>query len=304
MTKLRGSFPAVSVALGTFDGIHLGHQKIISRVVNLARSSGGTSVVFTFSNHPLAVLAPEHCPPQIVSQQDKAALIEKLGVDVLLTIPFTREFLRLSPAAFITMLADNLGPRHVVVGPNYSFGYQGAGTPDVLQQAGRENSFSVEVHESVYVETMLVSSTLIRQCITEGNIRQATMLLGRLPCVTGTVIAGDQRGRTLGYPTANLAVDANLVLPADGVYAVRVNNQKNQYYGVANIGKNPTFQGSERRLEVYILDYTANLYGQVLTVEFVERIRSEIRFATTDELKRQIGQDVAAVRSYFNILSR
>lgn len=206
VTNLKLDFPGIVIALGTFDGIHIGHQQIISRAVKLAKENNGTSVVFTFSNHPLSVVAPHHCPPQLVTQDYKAKLIEKLGVDILLSIPFTPEFLKLSATEFIQLAVGNLSPKHIVVGPNYFFGHKRSGTPELLQNAGKEHGFKVEIHPTVSYNDQMVSSTLIRQLIAGGHVDKILPLLGRLFTIQGLVIHGAKRGRQLGFPTINLAL--------------------------------------------------------------------------------------------------
>jgi len=303
LTNLNQRFSGVTIALGTFDGIHLGHQKIISRAVELARQINGTSMVFTFSNHPLSVVAPQHCPQQLVTQEYKAKLIEKLGVDVLLTLPFTPQFLKLSATEFIHLTLGNLSPKHIVVGPNYFFGYKRSGTPEFLQAAGDKYGFNVEIHPTVHIDDTIVSSTLIRQLISAGNVDQAAHLLSRPFAFTGTVIHGDKRGRQLGYPTINLKIPQQLILPADGVYAVVVTINNIQYNGVANIGNNPTFNGIHRRLEVHLLDFDDNVYGQVVSVSFLKKIRGQITFSNAEQLKIQIFEDIAAAKSYLSYVN-
>jgi riboflavin kinase/FMN adenylyltransferase len=300
ITNLNADFSGITIALGTFDGIHIGHQKIISRAVDLAKKINGTSVVFTFSNHPLSVVAPERCPLQLVTQDYKAELIQSLGVDILLTIPFTPEFLELSATQFLTLALENLSPKHIVVGPNYFFGYKRSGTPEVLQHAGIQHGFNVEIHPTVYVNNTIVSSTLIRQMVTAGNVEQAAHLLGRQFQIKGIVIHGAKRGRELGYPTVNLEIANDMVLPADGVYAVSVTIENTQYNGIANIGNNPTFNGVDRRLEVHILDFSGNLYGQSVVVSFLKHIRGQITFSSPTELKLQIYHDIKAAQVYYS----
>lgn len=297
---LTTKYPAMAVALGAFDGIHIGHQKLISRTVEFAKATNGTSVVFTFSNHPLSVVAPERCPLQLVTQDDKAELLRELGVDVLLTIPFTADFLKLSPEQFINLVLENLNPKHIVVGPNYYFGYKSTGTPELLQSAGVEHGFNVEVHPTVYVNDTIVSSTLIRQMITDGHVDQAAQFLGRPVTIKGIVIHGAKRGRKLGYPTINMEFPSQSVLPTDGVYAVSLTIENSQYNGIANIGNNPTFNEIGRRLEVHILHYSGNLYGQAVTVKFLRHIRGQITFKNSEELKLQIGQDIKAAQAYYS----
>lgn len=298
ITNLNLKLPRITIALGTFDGIHIGHQKIISRAVEVAKQINGTSIVFTFSNHPLSVVAPQHCPLQLVTQADKGKLIEKLGVDVLLTIPFTPQFLQLSAAQFIQLAVSNLSPKHIVVGPNYFFGHKRSGTPEILQAAGKEHGFTVEVHPTVYYNDRIISSTLIRQLITHGHVDQVLPLLGRSFAQEGIVIHGAKRGRELGYPTINLEIAPDLISPADGVYAVSLTIENTEYYGVANIGNNPTFKGINRRLEVHILNFIGNLYGQSVSVRFLKHLRGQITFASVEELKMQISQDVTMAQHY------
>lgn len=286
-----------SIALGTFDGIHIGHQKIISRAVQLAESMNGSSVVFTFSNHPFCVLAPDRCPPQIMSQQSKIDVIEKMGVDALLSISLTKEFLHLSPVEFIEKLVKRLKPVHLVVGPNYSFGYKGRGTPGLLHELGAKYGFDTNVLDAVYVGDTMVSSTLIRRMIAGGEVEKAAELLGRPFVLDGKVIKGDGRGRLLGYPTANLAVADGFLLPGDGVYAVNVSVANKQYWGMANIGNNPTFNLNSHRLEIHILDFTGDLYNQSLQVQFIRSIRKEIKFTNSEALQQQLMLDTDTTRA-------
>lgn len=302
VTNISLQFPKIVMALGTFDGIHIGHQKIISRAVQLAKQRNGTSVVFTFSNHPLSVVAPQHCPRQLATSLDKAELIEKLGVDILLTIPFTPQFLQLSASQFIQLVVENLNPQHIVVGPNYFFGHKRSGTPELLQNAGKQHGFQVEIHPIVYCKDKMVSSTLIRQTIGIGHVEKVSPLLGRPFSLTGTVVHGAKRGRKLGYPTINLDLSSELISPPDGVYIVSLSINGTSYQGIANIGNNPTFQGTERRLEVHILGFSGDLYGQCVTVSFLKQIRGQITFSSAEELKQQISHDIEVVQRYYSTI--
>ncbi|MDD4600942.1 MAG: bifunctional riboflavin kinase/FAD synthetase [Negativicutes bacterium] len=296
---LTKRFPKTAIVLGTFDGVHLGHQKIISRAIELAKAMEGTCVVFTFSNHPLSVVAPERCPQRIATPDDKAEVLESLGVDVLLNIQFTHDFARLSPEEFLRQLAENLNPKYVVVGPNYSFGYKSAGTPELLKEAEQRFGFKAEIMEAFDIEGTIVSSTLIRQLITAGKVADAAKILGRPFKLEGQVIKGEQRGRTLGYPTANIAILPDFVVPVDGVYAVKVHTPCNIYTGIANIGTNPTFNGRKRQIEVYLFNYTGDLYDKTIGVEFFEYIRGEKKFSTSEHLVDQIRQDIQVSQEYF-----
>lgn len=298
IAKLTLQYKNIVIALGTFDGLHKGHQSVISRAVDLARASDGTSVVFTFSNHPLSMLDPLRCPPQLISQEEKEALLAAMGVDVFVAIPFNQEFLALSPQKFIELLVAAFAPQHIVVGPNYSFGNRGKGTPELLAEAGSRHGFAVDVQPAVYVDQQLVSSTLIRQMIARGQIGEAARLLGRPFALTGKVIDGDKRGRTIGFPTANIELEPAFAIPANGVYAVQVWLKGNRYNGVANVGTNPTFHGVQQRLEVHLLDFSGDLYGQVLRTQFVAWLRGEVTFSGIGELKEQIDRDIQAALPY------
>jgi len=292
----------VYMALGTFDGIHVGHQAIIARTVEQAKRNNCLGAVFTFSNHPLSIIDIDRCPPLIVTNQDKVDLIAGLGVDMLFNVPFTIELLRLTPEKFLETIVNNINLEHIIVGENFTYGYRGEGTPAQLTAAGANYGFSVDVVSMVGVAGVIVSSTTIRQLVAEGEVKQAAYLLGRPLALNGIIMTGDQRGRKLGFPTANLAIPQGLLVPADGVYGVIVTDEAGRAYnGVANIGNNPTFTRQTRRIEVHILDFDRIIYGQQVNIQFIDRIRSEIAFSSVDQLKRQMQADVEfARRSYFS----
>lgn len=300
LKNIKSQYSNITVALGTFDGVHIGHQKVISRSVELAKQLHGTSVVFTFSNHPLSVIAPQRCPLQIITQNHKAELIQNLGVDVLLNIPFTASFLQLTATQFITLLVENLDPKHILIGPNYFFGYKRGGTPELLQQVGSQYGFKTEINPTVYVDNVMVSSTLIRQMIAMGKVDQATHLLGRPVTVKGIVVHGAKRGRLLGYPTINLSVAPGLIVPHNGVYAVQLTIDKIQYNGIANVGTNPTFKDKDHRIEVHILDFSGDLYGEIVTIRFLKHLRNEFTFSNAEDLKMQISQDIIIAQKYYS----
>lgn len=295
---LYKKYQAISIALGTFDGVHVGHRKIIERVVETARTRNGTSVVFTFEPHPRAVLKPDRPLPTITTDEEKRAIMASLGVDVLFTLPFDNEVAKLSPVDFVCdILVKLVRPGLIVVGPNYTFGHLGKGTPELLQKLGEKFGIGVEIEPPVFVDGQMVSSTLIRKLINRGEITKANELLQRCFALSGEVVYGDGRGRGLGFPTANVALLPTTLMPADGAYAVKVLVGTRQYLGVANIGHNPTFKVNQRRLEVHILDFNAPLYGQTITVNFVQRIRDERVFAHVNELISQIDQDIVFARN-------
>lgn len=290
-----------AIALGTFDGMHIGHKKIVQRVIQFAKLSGGTSVMFTFSNHPRSVLFPEHAPKLLMSQGKKAELLETLGLDMLVTIPFTTDFLKFSPDEFVQLLLKRFQPALLVVGANYCYGYKGQGTSKTLLSAGRENGFAVEVSPIITVAGHAVSSTTIRKLIENGQLKRAALFLGQLYELEGPVVDGDKRGRVLGFPTANIFIESTMLLPSDGVYAVQfiLNNQV--YQGLANVGVNPTFRGEERRLEVFLLNFSGDLYGEKVRVAFLDKIRHEKVFQNGERLVEQIQQDIAVAKRIFSI---
>lgn len=290
----------VFIALGTFDGIHIGHQAIITRAVKQAKERNCASAVFTFSNHPLSAIDPERCPPLLVTNQEKIDLIAGLGVDILFNVPFTTEFLRLSPLHFLNKLVSSINLRHVIVGTNFTYGHRGAGTPALLKKFGAKHGFTVDVVGMVDVDGVIVSSTSIRQLVADGAVKQAANLLGRRVSITGRIIEGDKRGRELGFPTANLAIPQGLSVPADGVYAVYVQDEQGLHFnGVANIGNNPTFTRQTRRIEVHILDFDRVIYGQQLKIQFIDRIRGEVAFNDIDQLKQQMAADIEFAQKIF-----
>lgn len=286
------------VGLGNFDGVHTGHQKLISELVTLAKELGGTPAVFTFHPHPLAVLSPENCPPLLLSQESKQKFIARLGVDILLLAPFDVIFASLSPEDFIgTILHEELGARGVVVGYNYTFGHRGLGTPALLEEMSSTYGYQLRVVPPVMVEGQAVSSTLIRGLLLKGEVAEAAKFLGYYPFMEGIVVAGEKRGSTLGFPTANLDIDQTLLVPANGVYSTKVHINGDTYYGVANIGVKPTFHGVKRNLEVHLLDFYQDLYGKHLKVSFTRRLREEKRFSTPSDLVEQIQRDIHEARA-------
>ncbi|HEY2330221.1 MAG TPA: bifunctional riboflavin kinase/FAD synthetase [Verrucomicrobiae bacterium] len=289
----------VCLAIGVFDGVHLGHQQIIRQTVADARQHDAIALVVTFDRHPSVVVAPERVPPQIFSRAQKLRAIESLGVDALLEIHFDKEFSEKSGEEFIRELARNLGKIHsVCVGADFVFGRKRSGDVALLKTLGAKLNFQVHGHAAVMLDGDLVSSTRIREAIRIGNLDAAGQMLGRSYAVCGTILAGDKIGRQLGFPTANLDV-ANLVLPPNGVYAA-CTKAKGEFYRVAlNIGVRPTVAATEPqlRVEAHLLDFSGDLYGAELEVEISAKLRAELRFASPVELREQIARDVASVRA-------
>ena len=280
------------VALGTFDGLHRGHLDVIGTAKQEAEHTGAKLAVFTFSNHPLEWINPAHVPVALVTPAVKLQLLENLGVDVLIDIPFNQLVADLLPQQFLERLSA-LNYSCLVVGENFTYGQRGVGNVYTLAASAQAMGFKLIVRKLVSNNGTIISSTEIRRLITAGEVQQAAKMLGRSYSISGIVAHGNERGRLLGYPTANLElVDAHVAIPLGGVYAVRAYVDGGVYGGMANIGKNPTFGDVEKpRLETNIFGFSGDIYGKTLTIEFVQRIRGEVKFAGIDALKAQLAQD-------------
>jgi riboflavin kinase/FMN adenylyltransferase len=299
---LKQQYKNVALGLGNFDGVHRGHQKLIRRLVTESHEKGDVSGILTFDPHPLAVLRPDQCPPFLLSQQAKFEVLERLGVELVVALPFNYEFARLTPYDFVKeILCREMQVRSVVVGYNFAFGHRGQGTPDTLAEYAHLCGYSVSVIPPVMMGDVVVSSTLIRSLLLEGRVEEAARFLGYSPFVDGMVIQGDRRGSTIGIPTANLTMRSELVIPARGVYAVKVEAHGECYGGVANIGLRPTFKenNTESNIEVHILDFARDLYGQEIRVHLISRLRDECKFASVHDLLAQINLDIEAARRCF-----
>ena len=284
--------------IGNFDGHHRGHQALLKLVVETARKTQGTAVVLTFDPHPVKVLAPDADIRFLTGEEEKLGLFERAGIDEVVVLEFTAAFASLSPDAFAEqILAKGLGLREVFVGQHFVFGHKRAGKIGDLTDLGRRLGFIVHPTSPVMIAGGVVSSTRIRQLIISGQVDQAAVLLGRPYALIGVVSPGEGRGRTLGWPTANLRLPSNRVAPADGIYASITIVNHERHGSVAYIGTRPTFDGGERLLEVTILDGIHDLYGHTLTVEFLERIRGDAQFDGETALSRQIASDVESAKT-------
>jgi len=285
------------VTIGVFDGVHRGHQQIVGRAVDKARALGLPSVVLTFDPHPTEVVRPGTHPAVLTSQRYRADLLEQLGVDVVCVQPFTREFSRLGPDEFVhAALVEGLHAAAVVVGENFRYGYKAAGDVPALAVAGRRLGFSVEGVPLLGSDDTTWSSTYVRSSVKAGDVAAAAAALGREHRIEGVVVRGDQRGRELGYPTANLEPLPWSAVPADGVYAGRLVRGGRELPAAISIGTNPTFEGLERRVEAYLLDFTGDLYGEHVGLAFTARLRDTLRFDGVDELLVQMARDVERTR--------
>ncbi|MFU8871263.1 bifunctional riboflavin kinase/FAD synthetase [Micromonospora sp. SL4-19] len=286
------------VTIGVFDGVHKGHQATIGHAVAHARERGFKSVVVTFDPHPAEVVRPGSHPAVLTEPARKAELIEALGADVLCVVPFTPEFSRLPAEAFVhDILVEHLHAALVVVGDNFRFGHKAAGDVALLERLGRTFGFGVEGAPLVAEAGTIFSSTYIRSCVDAGDVAAAAAALGRPHRVEGVVVRGDQRGRELGYPTANLLCHRHAAVPADGVYAARlVRRGREPLAAAVSIGTNPTFSGRERRVEAYALDFAGDLYGERVALDFVAHLREQRTYDSIEPLLAQIAEDVERTR--------
>lgn len=288
------------VTSGTFDGVHVGHQKILSRLRETAAKNGGETVVITFWPHPRLVLHPEDTSLKLLNTfEEKAALLKAQGIHHLVRIPFTKEFSQLSSEEFITQIIVNtIGTRKLVIGHDHHFGKNREGSFEQLLADGPKYGFAVEEIPRQDIDHVGVSSTKIRQALEEGDIDTATHFLGNFYSLTGRVVMGDKLGRLLGYPTANIEVDtAYKLVPADGIYAVTVDHANKRYKGMLYIGNRPTVNGVKRNIEVNIFDFAQDIYGESLTVNFHKLIRGDIKFNDLEALKAQLHLDkIAAMK--------
>ncbi len=286
------------VTVGVFDGVHRGHQRIIARAVERAESLEIPAVVVTFDPHPSEVVRPGSHPSVLTSSRHKAELVADLGADVLCVLPFTVEFSRLTPAEFAhAVLVEHLHAQEVVVGENFRFGHKAAGDVGELAVLGSRFGFRSEGVPLLQEDGTTISSTYVRSCVDAGDVAAASRALGRDHRVEGTVVRGDRRGRTLGYPTANVESVAHTAIPADGVYAGwLVRDGKERAPAAISIGTNPTFDGRERRVEAFVLDFDADIYGEHVGVDFAARLRPTVAFGSVEDLVAQIAEDVRRTR--------
>lgn len=293
-------FKTPVIALGNFDGVHLGHQEILRRVVEKAKKKGGTGIVVTFEPHPLKILSPEKCPPLIISFREKTELLEQEGIDILICLHFDREFSNLNPSEFINrIMVEGIGAKEIFVGYDFAFGKRREGDTNTLKKLGEKFGFDVNIVEPISVGNKIVSSTLIRNLIREGNVREASIYLGRHYSIRGRIIGGDKRGRKLGFPTANIHPHHELI-PKEGVYIGEVHLHDNKNYkSLINVGTRPTFGEHDLNIEAFILDFDKEIYGEFLKISFMERIRDEICFETSELLIEQMNEDLKKARNFF-----
>jgi riboflavin kinase/FMN adenylyltransferase len=297
--ELRGLIPTrgTLISVGVFDGLHLGHQTLIEKLVTEARAKNLLSAVITFKQHPMALLSPAEPVPSITSLAERIRLLKEMGVDIVITLTFSHELAELGAQPFVLMLQQYLKMQGMILGWDFALGRHREGSLETLHELGIKLGFSTEVVGPVKLGEEIISSTAIRRALAEGGIKKTNTMLGRYFSLEGSVVTGDGRGGTLlGFPTANLDLDPLQALPADGVYAARAGFGGLTRPAAVFIGLRPTFGGLDRIVEVQILDFEGDLYRQNLKIDIIERLRGAVKFPDAETLKAQIEKDVARVR--------
>ena len=293
------NFGPSAVSIGKFDGMHAGHRRIISELRAVAEAEGLESVAVTFDRNPLSLLRPELCPEPLLSNAQKIELLDASGLDATLMLEFNQERASQQPEDFVReVLLETLHARVLLVGADFRFGSKGAGDVALLERLGEQYGFRVQRIDDVTSGERRASSTWIRELLNAGEVAEATRLLERAPSIRAIVVGGHQRGRTMGYPTANLSHDVEGFVPADGVYATRIIIDGKRYGAATSIGNNPTFEGvADKTVESHVLDEQLDLYGKTVELEFVEYIRPMNKFPDTESLVRQMNADELRIRS-------
>lgn len=306
-SQVPSDFGPSAVTIGKFDGLHNGHRAVLSQLLSIADARSLVSTVVTFDRHPLALLHPEQCPPALVSTAQKTERLAEAGVAATLMLEFDRELSELSAEQFVrSILVDALHAGCVLVGRDFRFGGGGRGTVALLSELGAEFGFEVVIVEDVARDgDRRVSSTWIRELVATGRVSEVPQLLGARPSIRSVVIQGEQRGRTLGYPTANLSPQIEGLIPANGVYAAWLLVGDTRYPAAVSIGNNPTFEGvPDQQVEAHAIDQNLELYGKTVSIEFVEFVRGMTKFANADALATQMGADEARIREILGVAPR
>lgn len=284
------------LTIGVFDGVHLGHHHLLRHLLLRAQQENLLSGVVTFDRHPQTILSPQTWLSWLTTLEDRTTLLRKFGVELIVVLPFTREIAQISAGNFVQLLKQYLKMRRLVIGPDFALGKEREGNVSRLQALGQEIGFSVEVVSPVVLDGVVISSTAIREALAYGDMKRVEKLVGRPFSFTGEVVPGAGRGRALGFPTANLEAKPEQALPRDGIYATISQINQELFPSVTNIGIRPTFGGGKHIVEVYLLDYEGELYGEKLRIDFIDRLRDEKRFESAEQLKAQIRRDVEQAR--------
>ena len=287
------------IALGNFDGVHKGHQEIINRTVKSAEAAGLKSAVFTFSNHTRTLLEKVPTVKNINYPEEKAAIMDAMGIDYLFNIPFTPEIMNMTPEEFIDeLLVEKFKIREAYCGFNYHFGNKAAGNPEILMREGLKKGFGIHVLEPFMIDDIVVSSTYIRQLIEEGRMEECAKFMGRLYSIDGEVVVGNKLGRTIGFPTSNIMIDESMASPSNGVYITYCIYNGVKYPSITNVGVKPTIGTYNKNVETHIFNFDKELYGKNIKVEFVKKTRPEMKFNGVEELSNQIKNDCIMAKAY------
>ena len=279
------------VTIGNFDGIHKGHQVLIEKATEYAKKNNVISTVFTFNNHPVNYFKPNSIK-NIITNNDKIKILKTMGVDYIINIPFDEYMTKISGYDFVKdILIDKLGAKKIIVGHDFTFARNKEGNIDLLKELSKKNGFLLEIVNPVKIDDIRISSSYIRKLILDGKVEDARKYLGRNYKLSGEVIHSKKLGRTIGFPTANISIDENIIIPKVGIYATKVYVNGTIYYGATNVGYNPTVNGNKLSIETNILEFNDDIYGKVITIEFLERIRDEKKFNGIEELKEQLQKD-------------
>lgn len=291
----------VAICLGNFDGIHIAHKALINSMVKIAKELNVKTSILLFENHTRELTLKKK-PRLLITNEDKLNLLEDLKVDIAYRLRFDDNIMNLSPEDFVkNILVDKLNVKSVTVGFDYKFGHKASGDVDLLKKLGEKYDIYVDIVNPIYAvvnnEKLLVSSTMVRESIKQGNVDLAYQLLGRYFKIKGEVVPGYKRGRVLGFPTANVKADEEYVLPKEGIYATHVTVDGKTYLGATNVGRNLTFEAEDIKIETYIIDFSEEIYGKVIEIEFIKYIREEVKFNNKDDLIKQIEKDIKIIKS-------
>lgn len=277
--------------LGSFDGLHYGHLSLVRKTVEVAREKNGKSMVFTYKNHPKTIVKPDSVPKLIMDLDTKLEYLEEENVDIVVLRSFTKEFMSMEAENFIKLLCEDYNVKGIVVGFNFRFGHKNLGNVDVLKNLQKKYGYELYIMDPYTYKGNAISSTRIRNCILEGEVKEATNMLSKPYSIKGKVIHGRHIGRTIGFPTANLEFNDKMVIPGKGVYYTNVKYKDRTFKGITSVGNNPTVNGKELTIETFILNFDEMIYGEELKVYFIEKIRGEMKFDSVDKLVAQIKKD-------------
>ncbi len=301
INNLTGDVKGSYIALGNFDGVHKGHQILIKKCKDLALKNNCKSIVITFNPHP-QLLLNKNIMGLITTKPIKEKIIEKMGIDYLVFLPFSKEFSNISPKEFINkILLKHFNPKKIIIGFNYTYGKNGSGNVNYLEKVGIKEDFDVEIIPPYYLNGKLVSSSLIRNYLNDGNIKLAQYFLGYYPSIIGKVGQGEKLARKLGFPTINLIPEKNSLYPSNGVYATIAENNNKEYFSITNIGFKPTFGIHGRTIETHLFNFKDDIYNKEVVIKFVKKIREEKKFNTRNDLINQIKNDIKSAKKIFEL---